>query len=78
MTTETPANISIQEFKALNYQEQLELVQSRGIESDTYEKWDDELLALFEWKGYRISNFWAYHDFVHNRIIASERRLSHK
>jgi hypothetical protein len=78
MTKETPTNISIQEFKVLNYQKQLELVQNQGIESGTYEKWDDELLALFEWKGYKISNFWAYHDFVHNRIIASDRPLTHK
>jgi hypothetical protein len=78
MTTETPTNISIQEFKALNYKEQLELVQKVGIESGTYEKWDDELIALFEWKGYRISNFWIYHDFVHNRMIVSETQLPQK
>jgi hypothetical protein len=78
MPPEISANISIQEFKELNYKEQLELVQNQGIESGTYEKWDDELIALFEWKGYKISNFWAYHDFVHNRIIASDRPLTNK
>jgi hypothetical protein len=78
MPTETPANISLQQFKELNYQEQLELVQNQGIESGTYERWDDELIALFEWKGYIVSNFWVYHDFVHKRMIVSQHPLPHK